>query len=216
MTPNAKTPRRALLVIDVQNEYFSGGGLPIEYPPIERTLPNVTLAMDSARAAGIPVVVVQHGAPAAAPVFAKGSANWQLHPEVARRPREHLIEKQMASVFAGTDLAEWLAQHGIDTLSVAGYLTHNCNAATIYEAAHRGFKAELLADASGALPYANAAGAATAEEVHRVYSVVMHTGFAAVASTSDWIAAAQAGTALPRDNVFASSQRARSARLQSA
>ena len=209
MTPTDTKPRRALLVIDVQNEYFSDGGLPIEYPPIGLTLPNVALAMDAARGAGIPVVVVQHCAPAAAPVFAQGSANWQLHPEVASRPREHLIAKQLASVFAGTDLAEWLAQHGIDTLSVVGYMTHNCDAATIYEAAHRGLKVEWLADASGALSYANAAGAATAEEVHRVFSVVLHTGFAAVASTSDWVAAVQAGTALPRDGIFASSQRAR-------
>ena len=46
---NTPTPRRALVVIDVQNEYFEGGGLPIEYPPIEDTLPNVTKAMDAAR-----------------------------------------------------------------------------------------------------------------------------------------------------------------------
>jgi nicotinamidase-related amidase len=47
-----KPIRRALVVIDVQNEYFAGGGLPIEHPPIDETLPNVTRAMDAARAAG--------------------------------------------------------------------------------------------------------------------------------------------------------------------
>ena len=66
---NTTAPRRALVVIDVQNEYFEGGGLPIEYPPILDTLPNVTKAMDAARAAGVPVVVVRHHAPKGAPVF---------------------------------------------------------------------------------------------------------------------------------------------------
>lgn len=57
---DSKAPRRALIVIDVQKEYFTGGSLLIEYPPVEQTLPNIGRAMDVAQAAGIPVVVVQH------------------------------------------------------------------------------------------------------------------------------------------------------------
>lgn len=203
------TPRRALIVIDVQNEYFAGGNLPIEYPPVADTLPNITRAMDAAQAAGVPVIVVQHTAPAGAPVFDKPGNRWQLHPEVARRSATHHIEKHMASCFTDTDLADWLAAHSIDTITIVGYMTHNCDASTIYEAAHRGLKVEFLADASGALPYANAAGQASAEEIHRVFSVVFHSNFAAVTSTAGWVAALHAGEALPKDNVFTSNQRAR-------
>lgn len=202
-------PRRALVVIDVQNEYFEGGGLPIEFPPIADTLPNVTRAMDAARAAGVPVVVVQHHAPAGAPVFQADAHGGQLHPDVASRPREHLVTKTFPSVFTGTDFADWLAARGIDTLTVVGYMTHNCDASTVFEAMHRGLEVEFLADASGALPYANDAGFASAEEIHRVFSVVFHSNFAAVARTADWIAALKAGRALPKDNVVASSQRGR-------
>jgi hypothetical protein len=70
---------------------------------------------------------------------------------------------------------------------------------------------EVLGDASGALPYANAAGRASAEEIHRVFSVVFHSNFASVASTAQWIAALQAGSDLPLDNVLQSSQRGRAA-----
>ncbi|GKT20532.1 hypothetical protein AVHM3334_01365 [Acidovorax sp. SUPP3334] len=80
---SSSAPRRALVVIDVQNEYFAGGNLPIEYPPVADTLPNIVRAMDAARAAGLPVVVVQHTAPAGAPLFDKATDRWQLHPEVA-------------------------------------------------------------------------------------------------------------------------------------
>ena len=60
------TPRRALLVIDVQNEYFTGD-MPIEYPSVDISLPNIVTAMAAARAAGVPVIVVQHDAPEASP-----------------------------------------------------------------------------------------------------------------------------------------------------
>ena len=205
------SPRRALIVIDVQNEYFEGGGLPIEYPPISDTLPNITRAMDAARAAGVPVVVVQHHAPAGAPVFQADKHGGQLHPEVAGRARDHLITKALPSVFTGTDFAAWLEAHGVNTLTIAGYMTHNCNASTAYEGMHRGLAVEFLADATGSLPYANAAGRASAEEIHRVFSVVFHSNFAAVASTADWISAVARQEALPKDNVVASNQRGRQA-----
>src|SRR5215218_5417632 len=111
---SSNPPRRALVVIDVQNEYFEGGGLPIEYPPITDTLPNVTRAMDAARAAGVPVVVVQHHAPPGAPVFQADKHGGQLHPEVAERHRDHLVTKALPSVFTGTDFGAWLKARGVD------------------------------------------------------------------------------------------------------
>ncbi|RTQ31061.1 cysteine hydrolase [Variovorax gossypii] len=206
---NTTTPRRALVVIDVQNEYFEGGGLPIEYPPILDTLPNVTKAMDAARAAGTPVVVVRHHAPKGAPVFQADTHNGQLHPEIAKRPHDHLVTKSFPSVFTGTDFADWIARNQIDTLSVAGYMTQNCDASTVFEAMHRGLSVEFLSDASGALPYENAAGKVTAEEIHRVFSVVFHSNFAAVTTTDAWISAMREGQVIPKDNVVLSNRRAR-------
>lgn len=112
-------------------------------------------------------------------------------------------------MFAGTDFADWLEQHRIDTLSLAGYMTQNCAASTVFEALHRGLGVEFLSDASGALPYANAAGGASAEEIHRVFSVVFHSNFASVATTEGWIAALTAGQAIEKDNVLMSNRRAR-------
>ena len=201
-------PRRALLVIDVQNEYFTGQ-LRIAHPPVSGSLPNLVRAIDAAHAHGVPVVVIQHTAAADAPVFAEGSDGWALHPQVAARPREHHILKTRPSAFAGTDLAAWLAARNIDAVTVVGYMTHNCNASSVFEAFHRGLRVEVLADASGALAYANAAGQASAEEIHRVFSVVFHSNFAAVLSTEAWIAALQAGQTLQPYNVLSSHQRAR-------
>lgn len=204
-------PQRALIVIDVQNEYVSGN-LPIEYPPIAKSMANIATAMDAATAAGIPVIVIQHLLPEGAPIFASGSHNAELHPLVANRPRDHFIQKRMASAFAGTDLDAYLRQHQIDTLSVVGYMTHNCADSTVRQAHQEGWKVELLHDAAGSPAYSNAMGSATAEEIHRVFCVVMHTGFAAVLSTGDWLTALETGEIPQADNIYLSNQRALRAR----
>ena len=201
------SPRRALLVIDVQNEYVTGN-LPIEYPDIRSSLANIGYAMDAAQHAGIPVVIVQNTSPQGSPVFSKGTSGWELHTVVTTRPHSHYIEKSMPSAFVGTDLTEWLSKHEIDTLVVVGYMTHNCADSTIKHAFHAGLSVEFLVDAAGSLSYENGVGRASAEEIHRVFTVVMQTRFAAVATTEEWIAALQAGTALSRDNIYASNRRA--------
>lgn len=199
--------KRALIVIDVQNEYVSGNLL-ITYPPVQDSLGKIEAAIDAAQAKGMPIVVVQHDAPVGSPIFAKGSHGWQLHPSVASRHHDHLINKSMASAFAGTDLDAWLQQNDIDTLTIVGYMTHNCNASTILHASHAGYKVEFLHDASGSLPYENDAGVASAEEIHRVFSVVMQTGFAAVQSTEQWIANLATGDVCASSGVYTSNQKA--------
>jgi nicotinamidase-related amidase len=201
-------PHRALIVIDVQNEYVSGN-LRIEYPPLDLSLAHIGLAIDAAHAAGVPVIVVQNHAPVGSPLFALGSHGWQLHPAVASRPHSHRVEKTLPSAFAHTDLGPWLAHHEIDTLTIAGYMTHNCDAATAFEAMHRGLIVEFLVDATGAVPYKNDAGAASAEDIHRVFSVVLHSRFAAVVTTQAWIEAVRSGQALPRSSIYESHRAAR-------
>jgi len=204
--------RRALIIIDVQNEYVTGN-LPIEFPDIRLSLANIGNAMDAAKAAGIPVIVVQQLAPAGSPVFAPGSDGWELHEVVRSRTWDHYLEKKLPSAFAGTDLAEWLCEHKIDTLTVAGYMTHNCDDSTIKHAFHAGLAVEFLADAAGSLPYINKAGSASAEEIHRTFTVAMQARFAAVLGTDEWINLLRSNGVAERDNLFLSSQRARAARV---
>lgn len=156
---------RALLVIDVQNEYFTGA-LPITHPAghLERILE----AMDAAAGQKVPVVVVQHHfEDPEKPFFQKGTPGWELHPEVARRPHDLLLEKTMPGSFTGTQLEAWLRERDIDTVTIAGYMTHMCCDTTAREAVHRGFTVEFLNDATGTLPLSNSAGEVTAEELQR-------------------------------------------------
>ena len=204
----AKSMRRALIVIDVQNDYINGN-LPIEYPPVEQSLANIGRAMDAAREAGIPVVVVQNVLPENMPIMAKGTHGAELHPSITERGWNHYVLKNLPSALAETGLEEWLRTNGIDTITVVGYMTHNCDFSTVVQGMHAGFTVELLSDATGSVPYANRAGSATAEEIHRVVTVVMQARFATVLTTNEWLNALTTGVTPERDNIFSSNQRAR-------
>src|ERR1700743_408954 len=171
---SSSAPRRALIVIDVQNEYITGN-FRIEYPPVASSLPNITKAIDAANAHGVPVVLVKHVLPADAPIFAEGSIGAEFHPDVADRPHDIFITKVLPSVFSGAGFEDWLKEHKIDTLTVIGYMTQNCNDSTMREAMHKGYSVEFLPDAAGSLSYQNKAGQASAEEMHRIISVIMES-----------------------------------------
>ena len=203
----SQAPRRALIVIDVQNEYVEGRLL-IEYPPVQGSLAAIGRAMDAATAHGVPVIVVQNTGPAGSPLFAKDSHAWLLHPVVASRPREHYLEKRLPSAYTGTDLAAWLKKNEIDTLTVCGYMTHNCVDSTVKHALHDGTAVEVLHDAIGAVPYANRYGRASAAEIHHAFCVVMQSRFAAVMTTDEWIEVVQGRRQPERDTIFGSNQKA--------
>ena len=97
----------------------------------------------------------------------------------------------------------------VASTAVVGYVTHNCDASTIVHALHAGFAVEFLSDASGSVPYENSAGFASAQEIHRVYCVVLQSRFASVADTDTWLAALAAGEPLERSTIYASNQAAR-------
>jgi len=178
-------PKRALLVIDVQNEYFTGK-LPITYPA--GSLANVLSAMDVAREHGVPVVVIQHASPKPdAPVFRKGSTEWELHPEVAARPHDALIHKALPGSFTGTELETGLRERGVGTVVIAGYMTQMCCDTTARQAMHLGFRVEFLSDATGTLAIKNDAGEVSDEELHRAILVTQQMRFSLVIKTDDWI-----------------------------
>lgn len=198
-------PRRALVVIDVQQDYF-GGPLEIQYPPHADSLPRITQAIDAAADAGIPVAMVQHTMDAGAPVFDPESQGFALHPAVEERRADgwKSIVKRFGSVYAGTDLADWLREQQVDTVTLVGYMTNNCVLASAVEAEGLGFATEVLADATGAINIANAAGFADAETVHTTLMALLASNWASVGTTDEWTSALASGDSLTRSDLGSS------------
>ncbi|MBW4042851.1 MAG: isochorismatase family protein, partial [Acidobacteria bacterium] len=201
-------PHRALLVIDVQREYVDGN-LPIAFPPLDVSLPNIAGAVAAARRVGVPVVLVQHVDTADSPVFAAGSRGAELHETVAEAAHDLLLTKETVSCFGTTELAPWLEEHGIDTITVTGFMTQHCDESTSRDAADLGLGVEFLSDATGTLPLTTPNGTLSAQEIHERTLVVLGAGFASVATTEAWIAAVQADETLPEPDLWASTEPAR-------
>lgn len=178
--------KQALLVIDVQNEYFTGR-LPVTFP--EGSLDNILKAMDHAAEAGIPVVVIQHTAPSKdSPTFRKGSEEWRLHPEVEKRKHDVLIEKNLPGSFTGTELEKWLKDKGIGQVTICGYMTQMCCDTTSRQAFHMGFQVNFLSDATGTLSVQNSAGFISDRDLHQAILVTQAMRFGRVMKTDEWIA----------------------------
>jgi nicotinamidase-related amidase len=176
---------RALIVIDVQREYFDGA-LPIRHPVGH--LDSILRVMDEAAKAHIPTAVVRHHQPDPdSPIFQLNSEMWQLHPEVESRPRDTLIDKQLPGSFTNTDLDSWLKSTGADTVCIAGYMTQMCCDTTARQAFHRGYGVEFLNDATGTLDVENEAGKVSAEQLHEAILVSQQMFISQVLSTDSWL-----------------------------
>lgn len=179
--------KRVLLVIDVQNEYFTGA-MPITYP--EGSFRNILSAMDGAAAAGVPVLLVQHTAPQPdAKTFCRGTQGWEIHESVLCKHHDGIIEKRLPGSFTGTGLDERLRGMEVGTVAICGYMTQMCCDTTSRQAVHLGYSVEFLSDATGTLDVCNAAGSVTASELHRAILVTQQMRFAKVMATTDWLAA---------------------------
>lgn len=208
MAEQGPAPRRALVVVDVQQQYFEGV-LEIRHPAPEQALARVVRAIEVALEHDLPVVLVRHEYPEGAPVFAVGSPGWEVRPEVESLAREEWlrVSKSRASVFAGTGVASWLEEQGVDTITVVGFMTNNCDLATAIGAEELGLAAEVLSDATGAIHLAHEQGQVAAAQLHDTLMVLLHSNFAAVATTDAWAAAVASGEPLPKSSLGAAATR---------
>jgi nicotinamidase-related amidase len=140
--------RKALLLIDLQNDYFPGGLLPLWNT--DATLARIEHAIESAKAKGVAVIHVQHIAdPSAgpAPFFNEGTKGADIHPRIlAAAPDAPVVVKHHADSFVGTTLEETLARLDATELLVCGMMTQNCVTHTAISRHAEKYKTSILAD----------------------------------------------------------------------
>lgn len=199
-------PRRALVLVDVQNEY-AHLPLRIRHPRLSDCLERIERALDAAEHAGLPVACVQHAGPPGGAIFNPGGKGFELYPAIERRrtPQWKRVVKRRGSVYAGTDLAAWLHEQGVDTVTLVGFMANNCIlASAAWGETIGGLTTEVLSDAVGAINLRNCAGRADARTVHTALMALLHSNWAAVATTDDWCRALGRDEPLPRSNLVAS------------
>lgn len=175
-----------LLLIDIQNDYFPGGAFPLVAP--EEAARNAQVLLDAFRAAGLPVVHLQHGETDPGATFLRaGTPGAELHRLVAAADGETVIPKRHPNGFLETDLAEVLA--GADRIVVGGMMSSMCVDATTRAALDRGFAVMLAHDACAAPDLSFAGTAVPGATVHAAFMAALR-GAGADVSDSASIAAA--------------------------
>lgn len=134
----------ALLVIDFQNEYFAGR-MPI--PDGDTALRQTQRLIAHADEVGMAVFHVRHLTPPGSPVFAEDSHASRFHEGMQPAAHHHVVSKSSVSVFPTTDIDSQLKQAGVDTLVIAGLMTHACVAGAARDAVPLGYGVVVVADA---------------------------------------------------------------------
>ena len=137
----------ALIVIDVQNDYFADGAFPLWQA--DAALSQVEAAVAHARAHHVPVILVQHIAAGPAPFFNRDSHGVAIHPRLlAAAPEAPVVIKTHADSFLETDLQATLDALGVDSLWLCGMMTQNCVTHTALSPAAARYPVTVLGDAS--------------------------------------------------------------------
>lgn len=134
---------RALLVIDIQNDYFPGGALPLWQA--EETEARIVTAIGKARAQGDKIVLVRHVSTEATGLFAADAPGTAIRPAILEAAGDApTVTKRYADAFQETDLTDHL--RGIRDLLICGMMTQNCVVFTALSRLADGFQVRVIGD----------------------------------------------------------------------
>ena len=176
--------KQALLLIDIQNDYFPGGAMELAGSPEAAARAAALLA--AFRRRSLPVIHVQHIAERpGATFFLPGTAGADLHPSVPPLPGEPVFRKHFPNAFRGTPLLAHLRGMEISDLVIAGMMTHMCIDTTTRAAADLGFQCRLAGDACATRALAFAGATVPAEQVQAAFLAALDGTFARVMTVAE-------------------------------
>ena len=176
----------ALLLIDLQNDYFDGGAMTLQ--GAELAAVQAARALKWFRQAGKPVVHVQHlSVRPGATFFLPGTTGADLHLLVGPEADEPVVQKHFPNAFRDTVLLECLQQRSVTGLVIAGAMTHMCVDATVRAAFDLGFKVTVLADACATRSLLYGDRAVAAADVHAAFLAALSSVYARVVPTTEWL-----------------------------
>ncbi|MFK3792852.1 MULTISPECIES: cysteine hydrolase family protein [Pseudomonas] len=181
--------RQALIVIDIQNDYFAGGKWPLV--GVEAAADNAARLIRAFRQKAAPVVHIRHEfASADAPFFTPGSEGAQLHAKARNQGDEPVVLKHHVNAFRETELQTLLQQQGIEELVIVGNMSHMCVEGTARAAADLGYPVQVIDDACATLDLEFNGRRVPAAQVQSAVMAALAFAYASVLSTDEFLASA--------------------------
>ena len=175
--------KQALLIIDVQNDYFEGGKSQLFRS--SEALVNIEKILAVFRQKKLPVIHIQHINEPGSSFFLPDTFGAQIHEKLIPLENEYHLIKHMPSGFLGTDLEKLLKENEITDIIICGMMSHMCVDTTTRACQDFGFNVTLLDDACATkdLKYNNEI--IPAETVHKTFMASLNGVFANVIKTSE-------------------------------
>ncbi len=170
---------RAMIVVDIQNDYFPGGA-----NELVGSTEAAAVAVEVKRhfkELGLPVMMIQHVAiRPGAPFFLPNTEGVEIHESIAVEDGDHLVVKHYPNSFRETNLLELLKSLDVSELTFVGMMTHMCIDTTVRAAADLGFKVELIGNACATKDLEHDGRKVAAADVHAAFLAAIDGSFATV------------------------------------
>lgn len=176
--------KRALLVIDIQKDYFPGGKM--QLVGAEEASLRARELIDGFRKSGEELIHVQHLFESPnAPFFVPGSEGAEIHPNVKPLPGERVLVKHFANAFKDTPLESMLRERGVTDVVICGMMTSMCVDAATRASADLGFNTFVAADACAAPDLRSGSELIPGRTVHNAFLAALGSLVARVESTRE-------------------------------
>jgi len=177
---------KALLLIDIQNDYFPGGKS--ELANTDKALERATTVLDAFRDKNLPVIHIRHiNLNPGAAFFLPNTAGAEIHPLLTPAAGETIITKHFPNSFCNTNLAEIIKEKGITELVICGMMTHMCIDTTVRAAKDHNIPVTLIKDACATKDLVYDGETISAEQVSSVFFASLNQMFAFIISAEELI-----------------------------
>lgn len=171
--------KEALLLIDIQNDYFPGGKM--ELVGMEEAAKNASALLKAFRNADKPVFFIKHlSIRSDATFLIPETEGIDINSSVSPLADEIIIEKHFPNSFLQTELLSVLKESDITDLVICGAMSHMCIDTTVRAAKELGFKCILIADACATRNLKFGSEILPAQTVHAVFMAALDGMFATV------------------------------------
>jgi len=185
--PINKKMNTALILIDIQNDYFENGTMPLVGSG--KASLNARQILDKFRAEGMPIIHIQHiAARPNSTFFLPATKGSEIQDNVKPEETEKVIIKHFPNSFRETELLEYLKSRNITDLVICGMMTHMCVDATVRAAKDFGFNCTVISDACATRDLTINGETVKAVEVQKSFLAAFNGFYASVKTTKEYLA----------------------------
>lgn len=178
--------KKALVIIDIQNDYFDEGMMPLVSS--DKACENAKLVLEHFRSNDLPIIFIQHiAALPSATFFLPNTKGAEIHQQVYPINDEKVIVKHYPNSFRDTELLDYLKQNNITDLVICGMMTHMCIDATTRAAKDYEFNITVIGDACATTNLKIDGQTVRASDVHNSFLAALNYFYSTVVNTTQYL-----------------------------